>query len=228
MRTMLDHVAIRVMDRAATTAELLNLLEVEVIEQTERFTLIGPHADFGKITLLDAEGDEAPSAERIVALMLTGGVHGASTPPIELKCGLRLTFVDAAQIAPHGHDLPQHALVGMSLRASDPSMVAAELKRMHGMHIDSVGAEVAMVSIGEAGNGRISISRERWDSTRPALLDHIGFRISDVNLWEHEAIERGIEVVRRVEAPHSTAVFVTGPEQLLLEYVELTAAFQSA
>ncbi|MCZ4496957.1 MAG: hypothetical protein JWM25_1542, partial [Thermoleophilia bacterium] len=47
----LDHVAIRVADRAQVTAELVERFDVEVIDSTDVFTLIGPSFTSGKITL---------------------------------------------------------------------------------------------------------------------------------------------------------------------------------
>ena len=52
----LDHVALWVADRGRMADAAVERLGVRVIEQTERFTLLGADARRGKLTLFDAEG----------------------------------------------------------------------------------------------------------------------------------------------------------------------------
>src|SRR5260221_7015293 len=54
--TKLDHVAYWVADRDPIADFLTAHLGMHVIDQTERFTLIGSNARRGKLTLFDAEG----------------------------------------------------------------------------------------------------------------------------------------------------------------------------
>lgn len=219
---MLDHVAIRVLDREATTAQLLRRLDWRVIEQTERFTLLGADPDAGKLTLLDAEGPERPEPVRLVSVVLAEA-SGEGVAPLALECGLVATFVEPAELGPGYEHAPRHALVGVSLRAPDPPIAAARLEAEHGMRVDAVGREHAVVDVGhEPGSGRITLSRERWEAASSPLLDHVGVRVADARAWRARAERTDVPVVRWVEAPHSQAVFVTGPDDLLLEFVELT------
>ena len=52
----LDHVALWVADRRRMTDAAIERLGVRVIEETDRFTLLGADARRGKLTLFDAEG----------------------------------------------------------------------------------------------------------------------------------------------------------------------------
>ena len=124
---MLDHIAIHVADRDATAADLVDRFDWHVIERTERLTLLGADARFGKLTLLDAADERRPHANRIVSLVLAERGDG-TRPPEDLGDGLVATFLDVGALGPEWQDLPRHALVGVSLRASDPPIAAAQRK----------------------------------------------------------------------------------------------------
>lgn len=214
----LDHVALRVADRTAATEELVEEFDLHVIEQTERFTLLGARDDYGKLTLLDTPDGETPTLGRIVSVVLAEP-DGATSPPRTLRCGLVVTFTASTA--------PRHALVGLGLRAVDPPIAAAELERRHGMHVETVTPDLAVLAVGgaAAGDGHITVSRERWDEGSVPMLDHVGVRVQDAARWREHARSVDVDEVRWVEAPHSRAVFVQGPEGLLIEYVQQTAAF---
>lgn len=228
---LLDHVAIRVADRDATAAALVDALDVHVIERTERFTLVGPDFAHGKITLLDAEPGGEAVADRIVSLVLAERPGRGSTPPLVFDGGLVVTFQSVDELGAEGSDVPRHSLVGVTLRSDDPPIAAAHLEAEHGMRVESVSPEVAVLSThGPVANGRITLVRERMrdavptaSGAVPATLDHVGIRVEDAAAWRTHAEELDAEIVRWVDAPHSRAVFVAGPEELLVEFVEHTA-----
>src|SRR3954466_14392186 len=58
--TSLDHVALWVADRAAIARFATEHLGMHVIEETDRFTLVGSDARRGKLTLFAEEGPRAP------------------------------------------------------------------------------------------------------------------------------------------------------------------------
>src|SRR3954471_15952014 len=63
----LDHVALWVADRDTLAGFLIAHLGMHVIEQTDRFTLVGADARRGKLTLFDAEGPRDPGVlERVI------------------------------------------------------------------------------------------------------------------------------------------------------------------
>jgi hypothetical protein len=221
----LDHVAIRVGDRAAFAAGLVEQLDVHVIEHTDRLTLVGAHADHGKITVLDAIDERDPTPNRIVSLVLAEGAGAAVPPPVVMPGGLVLTFASIDDLGPGWQDTPRHALVGVSLRAADPTAAARELQARYDMRVATAGPEHAVVEVGRTlADGRLTLSRESWaHDDRPSMLDHVGIRVVDA-LGTRERFETdGIDIARWVEVDHSRAVFVDGPEQLQLEYLELTA-----
>jgi hypothetical protein len=226
---MLDHVAIHVRDRPAFTAALLERLDVHVIEETERFTLIGAHAAHGKLTLLDAVDGRQPTPNRIVSLVLAEAADAATPPPLVMPGGLVLTFAGIDDLGPEWQDTPRHALVGITLRSSDPVSVARSLQAEHSMRIASAGPDHAVLEIGEtAAEGRLTLSREAWEhDDRPPMLDHVGIRVDDALVLRTKLQAEGLEIAKWVDAAHSRAAFVEGPEQLLLEYVELTAPLES-
>src|SRR6478735_8018373 len=67
----LDHVAYWVEDRDTIADFVTGHLGMHVIEQTERFTLLGSNARRGKITLFDAEGPRERGALGHVAFRVT-------------------------------------------------------------------------------------------------------------------------------------------------------------
>ena len=67
----LDHVALWVAGRDAMTDALLDALDIHVIEQTDRFTLLGHDARRGKLTLFDAEGPRERGALKHIALRVS-------------------------------------------------------------------------------------------------------------------------------------------------------------
>lgn len=224
----LDHVAIHVGDRSAVADELVDRFDMHVIERTDRFTLIGASADHGKITLLDADDGAAPTPDRIVSLVLAEA-SGSTPVPVALNDGLMVTFVNLDELGPEWSGTPRHALIGVTLRANDPPLAAAELEGLHGMHVEAMSPDVAVLDVGgSARDGRITLSRERWVSgEQPAMLDHIGIRVPDAAAWRDRAEQSPAAVVRWVEAPHSRAVFVAGPDDLLIEFVELTSPLEA-
>ncbi len=226
----LDHVAIHVADREAFAHELIDCFDMHVIEQTERFTLVGADASHGKITLLDKVDGVGPDPvpNRIVALVLAEATGSASKPPVTLPGGLVVTFAGIDDLGPEWTGTPRHALVGLTLRAVDPPIAAAMLEAQHDMHVGAVGPDHAMLEVGDASqDGRIMLSREPWSEDRgPSMLDHIGIRVPDASTWRARAEERDLDVVKWIDAAHSRAVFVNGPDGLLLEYVELTAPLE--
>ena len=67
----LDHIALWVEDRDAIARFATAHLGMHVIEETDRFTLIGSHARHGKLTLFAEEPkrEPGPLAERLCGLL---------------------------------------------------------------------------------------------------------------------------------------------------------------
>ena len=226
---ILDHVAIHVRDRDAFAQSLTSQLDVHVIERTDHFTLVGAHADHGKLTLLDAVDDRDPTPNRIVSLVLAESPGTAGSPPLVLQGGLVLTFANIDDLGSAWADTPRHALVAVAVRADDPQAAAAQLQAGHELRIGTVGHDHAVLDVGEEdGHGRITLTREHWgDDDRPSMLDHVGIRVTDAQARREQFEQAGATIEKWVDAEHSRAVFVAGPEGLLIEYVELTAPLEA-
>ena len=67
----LDHVALWVAGRERMAADAVERLGLRVIEQTDRFTLLGADARRGKLTLFDAEGPRERGALERIGLRVT-------------------------------------------------------------------------------------------------------------------------------------------------------------
>jgi catechol 2,3-dioxygenase-like lactoylglutathione lyase family enzyme len=226
---VLDHVAIRVRDRDTVAKELVAALDVRVIERTDRLTLLGPSFAAGKITLLDATEGTEPQATRLISLVLASGAGRAPDAPLVLSCGLVLTFQGGDTDDERTTTAPRHALVGIALRSDDPPIAASLLDAEHGLRAESIGADSASLICGATGDGGfITLVRERSPRARSGdvrqpMLDHIGIRVDDASAWRDYAERANLRLDKWVDAEHSRAVFITGPDDLLIEYVEHTA-----
>src|SRR5258707_4329944 len=81
----LDHVAYWVADRDPIADFLTAHLGMHVIDQTERFTLVGSNARRGKLTLFDAEGPRERGALKHVALRVSALDAALAELPPELE-----------------------------------------------------------------------------------------------------------------------------------------------
>src|SRR5436305_3074828 len=84
--TKLDHVAYWVADRQSIADFVTTHLGMHVIDQTDRFTLLGSNARRGKITLFDAEGPRDRGALGHVAFRVSNFAEALA----ELPNGLEL------------------------------------------------------------------------------------------------------------------------------------------
>jgi catechol 2,3-dioxygenase-like lactoylglutathione lyase family enzyme len=100
----LDHIALWVADRDALASFACDHLGMHVIEQTDKFTLVGADARRGKLTLFDADGELA-----------------AFDAPEGLGVGL---------VPANGAPGPDYDLDHVVLRVPDPGTTAGELEQL--------------------------------------------------------------------------------------------------
>ena len=204
---MLDHVALWVSGRASLAARLVGL-GLREIEQTDRFTLLGGDARRGKLTLFDAEGRREAGVLARIGLR----VPGADGADAGLGEGLVLRLLPGDEI-----DLDH-----VALRVPDPD-ASARRWLDYGLHAaPSTDDGATRVELGGA-----FIELERSDvlySERP-LLNHLGALVASAEEQRAEAEGHGIEVVNVVDAPNTLAVFVRGPDGVMLEYIEHKPSF---
>jgi catechol 2,3-dioxygenase-like lactoylglutathione lyase family enzyme len=218
----LDHVALWVEDRAAIADFATTHLGMHVIEETDRFTLVGSDARRGKLTLFAAEGPRETGALRHVALRVSSlerareALPAAADPgAIEVAEGLRVVLVEAPTEV--DYDLDHVALF-----SARPDETAAQYERL--------GFEPA--APGPSGRSRVTVGGafvefhpgEPGDPERP-LLHHLAVLVDSAEEHRLDADELGVEVAEFVDAPNTLAVFVWGPERVKIEYVEHKPSF---
>jgi catechol 2,3-dioxygenase-like lactoylglutathione lyase family enzyme len=204
----LDHVALWVADRPAMAARAVERLGVRVIEETDRFTLLGADARRGKLTLFDADGPRERG--RLERIGLRVSALDGREPLVDLGEGLRIALVEIETDSEL--DLDHVALV-----SADPEQAARRWQ------------ELGFVPAGdgrlEAGGAFLELLQgEAADSERP-LLNHIGVLVDSVAEHQAAAEELGVEIDDLVDAANTLALFVWGPDRVKLEYIEHKPSF---
>ena len=190
---------------AATAIARLGL---RVIEQTDRFTLLGADARRGKLTLFDAEGPRERGALGRIGLRVSA-LDGRD-PVVDLGEGLEIVLVEAETDSEL--DLDHVALV-----ARDPEAAARGWEQL---------------GFVPTGDGRLEVGGaflelvqgDPGEPERP-LLNHIGVLVDSVDEHQAEAEDLGVEIEELVDAPNTVALFVWGPDRVKLEYVEHKPSF---
>lgn len=204
----LDHVALWVADRRRMAEVAVERLGVRVIEETDRFTLLGADARRGKLTLFDAEGPREPGPLARIGLRVSSLDGREAT--VDLGEGLEIVLVEADTDSEL--DLDHIALV-----SAEPASAAVQWQAL---------------GFAPAGDGRLEVggaflelvAGDPGDPERP-LLNHIGVLVDSVEEHRADAEDLGIEIDDLVDAPNTIALFVWGPDRVKLEYVEHKPSF---
>ena len=224
----LDHVALWVAGRDTIADFTVAHLGMHVIDRTDRFTLIGADARRGKLTLFEAPGPRERGVLEHVALRvsdlqvalsaLPAGlplVEGDGLAAFDVGEGLRIALVEAPT------DL-EYDLDHVALRSGDPERVAAAWLPL--------GFEPA--APGPSGGPRVEVGGAYLEfragtpgATKRPLLNHLGVLVESADEWRAHAEDLGVEIADVVDAPNTYAVFVLGPEDVKLEYVEHKPSF---
>jgi catechol 2,3-dioxygenase-like lactoylglutathione lyase family enzyme len=205
----LDHVALWAADRPRMTAAGIELLGLRVIEQTDRFTLLGGgDARRGKLTIFDAEGPRERGALARIGLRVSS--LAGREPVVDLGEGLELELVETATDS-------ELDLDHVTLRASDVEVAAAAWEELGFSRIGDARLEV----------GGAYLDLVPGDPGRPErpLLNHLGVLVDSVEEHQAEAEELGVEIDDVVDAPNTIALFVWGPDRVKLEYIEHKPSF---
>ena len=204
----LDHVALWVAGRERRSALAVERLGVRVIEQTDRFTLLGADARRGKLTLFDGEGPRDRGALERIGLRVSS-LEGRE-PTVDLGEGVEVVLVEA--------DIDTELdLDHVALRAEDPESAARGWEQL---------------GFRRAGEGRLEVGGAFLELTpgdpghpqRP-LLNHLGVLVDSVEEHQAEAEDLGVEIADVVDAPNTLALFVWGPGRVKLEYIEHKPSF---
>jgi catechol 2,3-dioxygenase-like lactoylglutathione lyase family enzyme len=219
--TSFDHVALWVTERDALADLLCDHLGMHVIEKTDTFTLVGVDARQGKLTLFDAEGPREPGVLARVVLRVADLYAAVQRLPDGLELerdagevrfegpdGLRLALTEARGM--------EYDLDHVVLRVPEPERTASGLAGLgfaqRNGHL-SVADRHVRLERGDAGTGE-----------RP-LLNHLALLVDSADGVKVAAEERGLEIAKVVDAANTLAVFVDGPDQIQLEYVEHKPGF---
>ena len=204
----LDHVALWVADRKRMADAAVAKLGVRVIEETDRFTLLGADARRGKLTLFDAEGPREQGALRSIALRVSA-LDGRDEV-VDLGEGVRIELLETETDSEL--DLDHVTLSSSDLEAALAGWEELGFTRVGDARLEVGGAFLDLVP-GDPGTPE-----------RP-LLNHVAVLVDSVAEHQEEAEELGVEIDDLVDAPNTVALFVFGPDRVRLEYVEHKPSF---
>ena len=220
----LDHVALWVADREALARFLCDHLGVHEISRGDDFTLLGADARGGKLTLFDADGVREPGVLGRVVLRVRDLEAALDRLPDELSVerpspglatfdapgGLRLGLMQDERALDYDLD-------HLVLRVPQPERTERDLSTL-GFAAEGTGRLAVAdrhVVLEESANGA---------NGRP-LLNHVALLVESADDAHEEASERGLEIEKVVDAENTRAVFVRGPDGIVLEYVEHKPGF---
>jgi catechol 2,3-dioxygenase-like lactoylglutathione lyase family enzyme len=204
----LDHVALWVADRHRMAEVAVDRLGVRVIEQTDRFTLLGADARRGKLTLFDAEGPRERGPLARVGLRVSS-LDGRDAT-VDLGEGLEIVLVEAETDSEL--DLDHVALV-----SANP---AEAVERWQALGFAPAGEGRV-----EVGGAYLELLAGEPGSPERPLLNHIGVLVDSVEEHRADAEDLGIAIDDLVDAPNTIALFVWGPDRVKLEYIEHKPSF---
>jgi hypothetical protein len=217
-----DHVALWVDQRVALEAVIAQVSGMHEIERTDSFTLLGGDARGGKITLFDAEGPRQQGSLHRVTIRVPQIAHcrarldALNTPVVDSQSG-GLCFLGPGGVPlglVEGTGEPDlHSIV---LTVQDLAGTAEGLIRM-GLRGDHEGLAL--------GGRFVALRAGRAGRTERPMLNHLALLVDSAEGARREAEELGLEIDRVVDAANTLAVFVMGPEAILLEYVEHKPGF---
>jgi catechol 2,3-dioxygenase-like lactoylglutathione lyase family enzyme len=218
--TRVDHVALWVEDPTPYAQFCTQHLGMHVIERSELFTLVGADARRGKLTFFCAEGARSwsplaeislhcsPSAAAGAATVLAPGRDGeldAGSGPEGMPVGL---LVDGG-----GEDWD---LARVSLLVERP------IEAREGFSALGFQCDHGRLRLGET---ELVLEQRDDEPTLPTRLNHIAVLVDSAAAEGQRAAALGFEIDRTVDAANTRAVFVRGPEGVLVEYVEHKRTF---
>ena len=226
---MLDHIALYMNDRDEHARFLTKHLGLDVVDHTERYTLVGAGGRLGKLTLFDAPQGTAPAPGeigRITIRVADPEAAMAELPPEadaeRFDGGYAFTGPEGLPLAlvPGEGGFADYDLEGFTLLSGSPEVSARTFVEMGFAPAD--GATTVT-----AGDYLVRLTDTAPDGGTPdgGMLFHIGCLVDSAEDHRREAEERGLEVTDFVEGPNTLAAFVRGPEGVSVEYVEHKPTF---
>jgi catechol 2,3-dioxygenase-like lactoylglutathione lyase family enzyme len=210
----LDHVALWVSDPDEAAGVLLSRLPFRVLEEGDDFLLVGRAPELGKLTFFEAPGPRGHGALVRVGI---GVPCGTERTPIELDDDLRIELVPSD---PRGEVDLDH----VALRVADPGASVREWMRL-GFEREEVAGTVQRVRLGDS---YVELHHGAPAPTDRPLLNHLGLLVGSAADARSAISELGLDVTKEVDAEHSHALFVTGPDGVEVEYIEHKESFALA
>jgi catechol 2,3-dioxygenase-like lactoylglutathione lyase family enzyme len=208
----LDHVAYWVADRQPLVDYVTEHLGMHVIDEQEKFTLVGSDARRGKLTFFTADGPRERGAIKHVALRVSKLEDGVPTES-EISEGVKVIVVEA----PTDVDFD---LDHVALYTPDPEKTADDYVRLGFARADSRDGHPRV----EVGGAFVEFHEGEPGAPEKPLLNHLAVLVDSAEEHESEAKELGI-VESWVDAANTLAVFVWGPDRVRIEYVEHKPTF---
>lgn len=223
----LDHIALYMSDRDTAAEFLTSHLGFHVVDHTARYTLIGAGGRLGKLTLFDApEGTTpAPGVIERINVLVTDPESAAEKLPANTDAeshngevfftgpeGLPFALVTGEG------EFTDYDLEGLVLRSTEPEESARGF-------LDMGFAPGEDDTTLEAGEYRLHLAGSAPDTDGQEMLFHLGCLVDSAEEHRLEAEKQGFEIQNFVEGPNTLAVFVRGPEDVSVEYVEHKPTF---
>ncbi len=223
----LDHIALYMSDRDAAAGFLTTHLGFHIVDRTDRYTLVGAGGRIGKLTLFDAPENTIPSPGVIerINIRVADPQAAASQIPQEVNVdpqdgGYLFTGPEGLPFAlvPGEGDFTDYDLEGLILRTGNPEKSARVFTEMG----FAPGEDATTV---KAGEYLLHLVSSTPDGEMQGMLFHLGCLVESAEDHRKEAEEQGFEIQDFVEGPNTLAVFVRGPEDVSVEYVEHKPTF---
>jgi catechol 2,3-dioxygenase-like lactoylglutathione lyase family enzyme len=224
----LDHVALWVEDRGPIAAFATSHLGMHVVDETDRFTLVGSDARRGKLTLFDADGPRQRGALEHVALRVNRLDRALEAVPddvdverrdalalFDLYEGLRIGLVEADTAVDYDLD-------HVALRSSDPEAIADEYRKLGFSPAPPASSGAPRV---EVGGAFVEFHAGDPSDQGEPLLNHLAVLVDSADEHIDEAKQLGVEIADVVDAANTYAVCLWGPERVKIEYVEHKPTF---
>ena len=222
----LDHIALYMSDRDSAAGFLTSHLGFHIIDRTDRYTLVGAGGRIGKLTLFDApEGTKpSPAAIERINVRVADLESAASQLPSQLPREAEVESWEDVYLFTGPEGLPfalvpgegefaDYDLEGLVLRSNDPEKSAHDFVRMG----FAPGEDDTIV---KAGEYRLHLIPSTLNKEAQEMLYHLGCLVGSAEDHRKGAEEQGFEIQDFVEGPNTLAVFVRGPEDVSVEYVE--------
>jgi catechol 2,3-dioxygenase-like lactoylglutathione lyase family enzyme len=224
----LDHVALWVENRDRIADFVTAHLGMHEIDRTDRFTLVGSDARRGKLTLFAAEGPREQGVLRHIALRVSDLRAAAASLPeglaidrpadgelsFDVAEGLRIGLVEAPTAVEYDFD-------HVALSVSGPEATA---QAWHLLGFHEARARGGAVRVGLAG-AYLELHRAEVPETGRPLLNHLAVLVDSADDMREQAEAAGAEIGDVVDAENTYAIFVHGPDGVVLEYVEHKPSF---